>query len=101
MVAFTKCYLRYCCGSKHLTHKSYIFSSNVTDQQEMFEREISRLRLLFRLIIVPATAAGCTTAQDPTNSHSNSRDLDSQFANLSLKHSDPNSGRDAVSGLRI
>jgi hypothetical protein len=80
MVAFTKCYLRYCCGSKHLTHKSYIFSSNVTDQQEMFEREISRLRSLFQ-----QQPQHAPQHQAPTHIRSNSRDLDSQFANLSLK----------------
>ncbi|KAL6868085.1 hypothetical protein ACP4OV_014930 [Aristida adscensionis] len=61
-------------------------------QQEMFEREIGRLRLLYQQ----------QQQQQPPPPHahgrSNSRDLDSQFANLSLKHKDPNSGRDALSG---
>lgn len=59
-------------------------------QQEMFEREIGRLRSLYQQQQQPP--------QPPTLSRSNSRDLDSQFANMSLKHKDPNSGRDAVSG---
>ncbi|WVZ88815.1 hypothetical protein U9M48_035287 [Paspalum notatum var. saurae] len=66
-------------------------------QQEMFEREIGRLRALFQ----QQQQQHVPQQQAPTHSRSNSRDLDSQFANLSLKHSDPNSGRDAVPGLRI
>ncbi|KAK3139529.1 hypothetical protein QOZ80_5AG0384770 [Eleusine coracana subsp. coracana] len=66
-------------------------------QQEMFEREISRLRSLFQ----QQQPQHVAQQQAPSHSRSNSRDLDSQFANLSLKHSDPNSGRDAVTGLRI
>ncbi|KAL5204531.1 hypothetical protein ABZP36_009402 [Zizania latifolia] len=63
-------------------------------QQEMFEREIGRLRSLYQ--------QQQQQPQPATLSRSNSRDLDSQFANLSLKHKDPSSGRDAVSGpLRI
>lgn len=64
-------------------------------QQEMFEREIGRLRSLFQ------QQQHILQQQAPTHSRSNSRDLDSQFANMSLKHNDPNSGRDAVPGLRI
>ncbi|TVU51312.1 hypothetical protein EJB05_02728, partial [Eragrostis curvula] len=70
-------------------------------QQEMFEREISRLRSLFQQQQQQQQPQHVPQQQAPTHSRSNSRDLDSQFANLSLKHSDPNSGRDAVSGLRI
>ncbi|XP_062197497.1 uncharacterized protein At4g06598-like [Phragmites australis] len=55
-------------------------------QQEMFEREIGRLRSLYQ-----------QQPQPPAHVRSNSRDLDSQFANLSLKHKDPNSGRDTLS----
>ncbi|CAN6344648.1 unnamed protein product [Urochloa humidicola] len=68
-------------------------------QQEMFEREIGRLRSLFQQ--QQQQQQHVPQQQAPTHSRSNSRDLDSQFANLSLKHSDPNSGRDAVSGLHI
>jgi regulator of replication initiation timing len=49
-------------------------------QQEMFEREISRLRSLFQ-----QQPQHALQHQAPTHSRSNSRDLDSQFANLSLK----------------
>ncbi|BAF29369.1 Os12g0194600 [Oryza sativa Japonica Group] len=67
-------------------------------QQEMFEREIGRLRSLFQQ---QQQQQHIPQQQGPTHSRSNSRDLDSQFANMSLKHGDPNSGRDAVPGLRI
>ena len=65
------------------------FFSNAADQQEMFEREIGRLRSLYQQQ---------QQQQAPALVRSNSRDLDAQFANLSLKHKDPNSGRDALSG---
>ncbi|CAK7357066.1 unnamed protein product [Dovyalis caffra] len=54
-------------------------------EHEVLEREIGRLRALYQ-----------QQQQQPASSHrrSNSRDLDSQFANLSLKHKDANSGRD-------
>jgi len=55
----------------------------------MFEREIGRLRSLYQQQ---------QQQQAPALVRSNSRDLDAQFANLSLKHKDPNSGRDALSG---
>jgi hypothetical protein len=84
-----------------MTHQSYVFSSNVADQQEMFEREISRLRSLFQQQQQQPQSQPVLQQQAPTHSRSNSRDLDSQFANLSLKHCDPSTGRDAVSGLRI
>jgi hypothetical protein len=79
---------------EQLTHQ--FFRANVADQ-ETFEREIGRLRTLFQ----QQQQQQCVPQlQAPTHSHSNSRDLDSQFANLS-QHSDPSSGRDVVSGLRI
>uniref|UniRef100_A0A0A9E2N8 BZIP domain-containing protein n=1 Tax=Arundo donax TaxID=35708 RepID=A0A0A9E2N8_ARUDO len=59
-------------------------------QQEVFEREIGRLRSLYQ--------QQQQQQQAPARGRTNSRDLDSQFANLSLKHKDPNSGRDALSG---
>ncbi|OAY63775.1 Uncharacterized protein ACMD2_05948 [Ananas comosus] len=66
-------------------------------QHEMFEREIARLRSLYQQQqqhLQPQPA--------PTHNRSSSRDLDAQFANLSLKHQDPNTGRDPVSDpLRI
>ncbi|XP_062182562.1 uncharacterized protein At4g06598-like [Phragmites australis] len=58
-------------------------------QQEMFEREIGRLRSLYQ-----------QQQHAPAHGHTNSRDLDSQFANLSLKHKDPNSRGDASGSLR-
>ena len=60
---------------------------NFAVQQEMFEREIGRLRSLYQQQQQQAHALVC----------SNSRDLDAQFANLSQKHKDPNWGRDALS----
>jgi len=61
---------------------------NFAVQQEMFEWEIGRLRSLYQQ----------QQQQAPALVRSNSRDLDAQFANLSLKHKDPSSGRDALSG---
>ena len=60
-------------------------------EHEVLEREIGRLRALYQ-------------QQQPASNHrrSKSKDLDSQFANLSLKHKDANSSRDPVTGsLRI
>ncbi|KAJ0972123.1 hypothetical protein J5N97_020082 [Dioscorea zingiberensis] len=64
-------------------------------QHEMLEREVARLRSLYFQHQQP---------QQPASTHvrSNSRDLDSQFANLSLKHKEASSGRDSSTGpLRI
>ncbi|XP_022725998.1 uncharacterized protein At4g06598-like [Durio zibethinus] len=63
-------------------------------EQEVLEREIGRLRLLYQQ----------QNQQQPSSSHrrSSSRDLDSHFANLSLKHKDTSSGHDPVTDpLRI
>ena len=66
-------------------------------EQEVLEREIGRLRTLYKQQQQPQ--------QQPSSGHrrSKSRDyLDSQFANLSLKRKDANSGHDPVTGpLRI
>ncbi|TKY60151.1 regulation of transcription [Spatholobus suberectus] len=65
-------------------------------EQEVLEREIGRLRSLYQQQQQPQ--------QQPSGSHrrTNSRDLESQFANLSLKHKDTNSGQDPATGaLRI
>ncbi|KAJ1385681.1 Basic-leucine zipper domain [Sesbania bispinosa] len=65
-------------------------------EQEVLEREIGRLRALYQQQQQPS--------QQPSGSHrrANSRDLETQFANLSIKHKDTNSGRDPVTGaLRI
>jgi hypothetical protein len=62
-------------------------------EQEVLEREIGRLRAVYQ-----------QQQQQPSSSHrrTKSRDLDSQFANLSMRHKDANSGRDPVTGpLRI
>ena len=64
-------------------------------EQEVLEREIGRLRVLYQQQ---------QNQHQPSSSHrrSSSRDLDSQFANLSLKHKDTSSGNDPVTGpLRI
>lgn len=67
-------------------------------QQDVLEREIARLRSLFQQQQQQKKLPREIT---PSHSRSNSRDLDSQFANLSIKHTEGNSGRDPVTGLRI
>ena len=74
-----------------LEEKFWTFFLNFAVQQEMFEREIGRLRSLYQ-------QQQQQQQQVPALVRSNSRDLDVQFANLSLKHKDPNAGRDALSG---
>ncbi|KAE9602904.1 putative transcription factor bZIP family [Lupinus albus] len=67
-------------------------------EQEVLEREIGRLRTLFQ------QQQHIHQPQQPSTSHrrTNSRDLESQFANISLKHKDTNSGHDPTTGaLRI
>ncbi|XP_044462469.1 uncharacterized protein At4g06598-like [Mangifera indica] len=63
-------------------------------EQEVLEREIGRLRALYQQLQHQQQQL------PPSSSHrrSGSRDLDSQFANLSLKHKDANSGHDSVTG---
>ncbi|CAB4267868.1 unnamed protein product [Prunus armeniaca] len=71
-------------------------------EQELLEREIGRLRALYQQ--QQQHHQQQQQQQQPSSSHrrSNSKDLDSQFANLSLKHKDANAGRDPVTGtLRI
>ncbi|KAJ4732680.1 BZIP transcription factor [Rhynchospora pubera] len=68
-------------------------------QQEMFEREVARLRNVYQ----QQQQQQIQQQQQQTtgmHSRSNSRDLDSQFAILSIKHKEPtsNSGREPVSG---
>lgn len=70
-------------------------------EQEVLEREIGRLRSLYHQ---QQQQQQQPQQQQPASSHrrSSSRDLDAQFANLSLKHKDNSSGTDAVTGpLRI
>ena len=62
----------------------------------MLEREIARLRLLFQQ--QQQQQHQQSPQPGPTHSRSNSRDLESQFNNLSLKHKEANSGRDPVTG---
>lgn len=59
-------------------------------EQEMLEREIARLKALYQQQ---------QQQPPPTHRRGRSRDLDSQFANMSIKqHNEANSGHDAVSG---
>ncbi|KAK0591057.1 hypothetical protein LWI29_035029 [Acer saccharum] len=70
-------------------------------EQEVLEREIGRLRALYGQ---QQHHHQHQQHKAPSSSHrrNNSRDLDSQFANLSLKHKDASSGHDSVTGpLRI
>lgn len=62
-------------------------------EHEVLEREIERLRTLYQQQQQQAQ-------QQPPPSHrrAKSRDIDSQFASLSLKHKDSTSGPDSVSG---
>ncbi|XWS54864.1 hypothetical protein CRYUN_Cryun10bG0126200 [Craigia yunnanensis] len=62
-------------------------------EQDVLEREIGRLRVLYQ-------QQQNQQQQQPSSSNrrSSSRDLDSQFANLSLKHNDASSGHDPVTG---
>ncbi|KAH1040392.1 hypothetical protein J1N35_042135 [Gossypium stocksii] len=59
-------------------------------EQEVLEREIGRLRVMYQQ----------QNQEQPSSSHrrSSSRDLDSQFANLSLKHNDTSSALDPITG---
>ena len=68
--------------------KTEIVSALCAVEHEVLEREIGRLRAMYQ------------QQHQPSSSHrrTNSRDLDSQFASLSLKIKDASSGRDNVSG---
>ncbi|KAL4331191.1 hypothetical protein AHAS_Ahas13G0475400 [Arachis hypogaea] len=69
-------------------------------EQEVLEREIGRLRALYQ----QQQQLSHQPQQQPSASHrrTNSRDLESQFTNLSLKHKDSGSGHDPATGvLRI
>ncbi|KAK7318754.1 hypothetical protein RJT34_03461 [Clitoria ternatea] len=71
-------------------------------EQEVLEREIGRLRSLYQQ--QQQQQQTHQPQQQPSGSHrrTNSRDLESQFANLSIKHKDSNSGHDPATGaLRI
>ncbi|GAB2283553.1 hypothetical protein Dimus_018060 [Dionaea muscipula] len=74
-------------------------------EHEVLEREVGRLRSLYQFQQHPQPQQQHPQPQQkPSSAHRrvNSRDLDSQFANLSLKHKEASSGVDAVNGpLRI
>lgn len=63
-------------------------------EHKVLEREIGRLRTLYQ------QQQPQQPLQRPSSSHrrTNSRDLDSQFANLNLKHKESSSGPDSFSG---
>ncbi|XP_021732005.1 uncharacterized protein At4g06598-like [Chenopodium quinoa] len=65
-------------------------------EHEVLEREIGRLRALYQ----QQQQQPHQPLQRPSSSHrrTNSRDLDSQFANLNLKHKESSSGPDSFSG---
>lgn len=63
-------------------------------EHEVLEREIGRLRAMYQ------QQQNQQQQQQPSSGHqrSNSKGLDAQFANLSLKHKDATSGHDTTSG---
>lgn len=62
-------------------------------EHEVLEREVGRLRNMYQQQQQPQQ-------QQTSSSHrrANSRDLDQQFAKLSLKPKEASAGRDSVSG---
>ncbi|XP_030539420.1 uncharacterized protein At4g06598 [Rhodamnia argentea] len=68
-------------------------------EHEVLEREIGRLRALYQQQQQPLQQQQQQHKQ-PSSSlrRTTSKDLDTQFANLALKHKDANSGQDTVSG---
>ncbi|CAL9039808.1 uncharacterized protein At4g06598 isoform X2 [Musa acuminata AAA Group] len=64
-------------------------------QQETLEREIARLRTLYQQ---QQQQQRFQEQPHPTHARRSSRDLDSQFANLSLKPKDKTSGCESVTG---
>lgn len=67
-------------------------------EHEVLEREIGRLRALYQQQQQPPQQQPSSSHRRANSRDANSKDLDSQFANLSLRHNDSSSGRDAVSG---
>lgn len=70
-------------------------------EHEVLEREIGRLRAMHQQ---QHHQQQQQQQQQPSSSHrrSKSRDIESQFSNLSIKHKEPSSGRDPINGpLRI
>lgn len=69
-------------------------------EQEVLEREIGRLRVLYQQ--QQNQQQPQQKQQSSSHRRSSSRDLDSQFANLSVKEKDTSSSHDTVTGpLRI
>lgn len=66
-------------------------------EHEVLEKEMSRLRALYQQQQQPQQQQ---PHQRLSSSHrrKNSRDLDAQFANLSLKHKEAGTGADSFSG---
>lgn len=69
-------------------------------EQEVLEREIGRLRTMYQQQQQQQHQPQHQPQKPQSSGHrrSNSRDLESQFANLSLKNKESTSGRDPVSG---
>ncbi|KAG4168484.1 hypothetical protein ERO13_A12G027400v2 [Gossypium hirsutum] len=61
-------------------------------EHEVLEREIGRLRVLYQQQQQQHQKQKPSSSSSSSHRPSSSRDLDSQFANLSLKHKDSNSG---------
>ncbi|GKV22674.1 hypothetical protein SLEP1_g32523 [Rubroshorea leprosula] len=71
-------------------------------EQEVLEREIGRLRALYQQQQQQNQQQQQQQQPSTTHRRTSSTDLDSQFANLSLKHKEASSGCDPVTGsLRI
>ncbi|KAL1133298.1 hypothetical protein V6Z11_A12G029900 [Gossypium hirsutum] len=65
-------------------------------EHEVLEREIGRLRVLYQQQQQQHQKQKPSSSSSSSHRPSSSRDLDSQFANLSLKHKDSNSGHDPL-----
>ncbi|KAE8721783.1 Basic leucine zipper 6 [Hibiscus syriacus] len=71
-------------------------------EQEVLEREVSRLRVLYKQLQQHQNQQQQQQLLSSSHRRSSSRDLESQFTNLSLSHKDANSTHDPVTGpLRI
>lgn len=65
-------------------------------EHEVLEREVGRLRALYQQQQQPQQQQQQQTSSG--HRRAKSRDLDQQFANLSLKPKEASAGRDSVSG---
>ncbi|KAE8668394.1 magnesium transporter MRS2-4-like [Hibiscus syriacus] len=71
-------------------------------EQEVLEREVSRLQVLYKQLQQHQNQQQQRQQLSSSHRHTSSRDLKSEFTNLSLSHKDANSARDPVTGsLRI